>query len=127
MKKHQQYVNEQIKNDPVFARELAEAEQEVAIALAMAEIREKRGLTQQELAESAGLKQPQIARLESGTSMPSVTTLLRVLKVLNATIQLGSRDKLRVILDPNNHQKRVSPEVLRANKVVTLKRTKQYV
>ena len=127
MKKHQQYVNEHIKKDPAFAGELAEAEQEVAIALAMAEIREKRGLTQQELAESAGLKQPQIARLESGTSMPSVTTLLRVLKVLNATIQLGSRDKLRVILNPNNHQKRVSPEVLRANKVVTLKRTKQYV
>lgn len=126
MKKHQQYVNEQIKKDPAFAGELAEAEQEVAIALAMAEIREKRGLTQQELAESAGLKQPQIARLESGTSMPSVTTLLRVLKVLNATIQLGSHDKLRVILDPNNHRKRISTEMSRANKVVTLKRTKQY-
>ncbi len=58
--------------------------------------------------------------------MPSVTTLWRVLKALNATIQLGPHDNLRVLLDPNNHQKRVSPEASRANKVVMLKRTKQY-
>ncbi len=88
MKTHRQYVDEQIKKNPKFAETLAKAEQEVAIAVALAKLRERRGLTQTELAKRTGIKQPQIARLESGAHFPTVTTLQKLLGVLGGKLEL---------------------------------------
>lgn len=38
MKTHRQYIDEQIKNHPKFANTLAEAEQDVAIAVELAKL-----------------------------------------------------------------------------------------
>ncbi|MDD3976717.1 CBS domain-containing protein [Methanomicrobium antiquum] len=51
-----------------------------------AEIREKRielGLTQSEIAEKSGLSQSMIARIESGTVDPRVSTIKKIVDVLN--------------------------------------------
>ena len=88
MKTHRQYINEQIKKDPKFADALAKAEQEVGIAMELANLRERRGLSQMELAKLTGMKQPQIARLESGAYFPSFSTLQKLLGVLGGKMEL---------------------------------------
>ncbi len=88
MKTHRQYINEQIKKDPKFADAVAKAEQEVGIAVVLANLRERRGLSQMELAKLTGMKQPQIARLESGAYFPSFSTLQKLLDVLGGKMEL---------------------------------------
>ena len=96
MKPLRQYVHEQIKRSPRFAQHLEGAEADVNLAIALAQLREQRGLSQRELAERAGMKQPQIARLEKGAQLPNVATLWRVLSVLGATLELGPDGHCRV-------------------------------
>jgi hypothetical protein len=57
MNTHRQYINEQIKKEPKFAKALEKAEQEVGIAVELARLRERRGLSQTELAKLTGMKQ----------------------------------------------------------------------
>lgn len=90
MKTHRQYINEQIKKGSKFSDALAKAEQEVGIAVELANLRERRELSQTELAKLTGMKQPQIARLESGAYFPSFRTLQRLLGILSGKIELTS-------------------------------------
>jgi len=90
MKTHRQYIDEQNKKHAKFAADLAEADREVAIAVELAKLRERRGLSQTEVARLAGMKQPQIARLESGAYFPQLGTLLKLLGVLGGKLELGS-------------------------------------
>lgn len=89
MKALRRYVDEQIKKSPNFANELEEADAEVRLAIELARVREQRGLTQRQLAVRAGMKQPQVARLEQGGVLPNMSTLLRVLQVLGARLEIG--------------------------------------
>jgi len=89
MKPLRRYVNEQIKKNPEFAKELEEADAEVRLAIELARVRERRGLTQRQLAALVGMKQPQIARLEQGGQLPNMSTLLRLLTVLGARMEIG--------------------------------------
>lgn len=49
--------------------------------------REHLGLTQKELAERAGNKQPSLARLEGGKSTPRTTTLMKLAKAMDLSIE----------------------------------------
>lgn len=89
MKTHRQYIDEQLKKSPKFADDLAEAEQEVAIAVQLANLRERRGLSQTDLANLTGIKQPQIARLERGAHLPALATLRRLLAALGGKLELS--------------------------------------
>lgn len=51
-------------------------------------LRIQRGLTQAQLAGMVGTRQPSIARLENGTSVPSLSFLDRIAKALDARIEL---------------------------------------
>jgi len=51
-------------------------------------LRMLRGLTQAQLAEMVGTRQPSIARLENGTSIPSLSFLQKVAAALNARIEV---------------------------------------
>jgi len=61
--------------NPEFVREYEALEEEFALASAVIGARAHAGLTQDELAERMGTSQSAIARLESGRSRPSTTTL----------------------------------------------------
>jgi transcriptional regulator with XRE-family HTH domain len=50
--------------------------------------RVRAGITQRELALISGMKQPQIARIENGTTQPSIPTLGRVLETLGYELVL---------------------------------------
>lgn len=91
-----QYVDEQIKKRPEFARNLAEANAEVTVAVTLARLREQRGLSQRELAVRTRIKQPQIAPLERGAQLPTLSTLMRLLTAMDAQIELGPHQHCRV-------------------------------
>ena len=48
--------------------------------------RQSKEITQQALEELSGVRQPIIARLESGTTDPKLTTILRILRPLGKTL-----------------------------------------
>lgn len=77
-------------NDPsVVSPEIkAEVEFETALIGKIIEAREEMGLSQRELANLSGIKQPAIARLERGTTVPKVDTLIRLLVPLGKTLAI---------------------------------------
>jgi DNA-binding XRE family transcriptional regulator len=54
----------------------------------VARLRIQRGLTQAQLAEMVGTRQPSIARLENGSSNPSLSFLNKIAVALNAKIEV---------------------------------------
>ncbi|MFA5873631.1 MAG: helix-turn-helix transcriptional regulator [Anaerolineales bacterium] len=70
--------------DPEFVAAADELEPGYQIA----HLRIQRGLTQAQLAEMVGTRQPSIARLENGSSVPSLSFLERIAKALDARIEL---------------------------------------
>jgi transcriptional regulator with XRE-family HTH domain len=85
LKSHRQFVQEQIEKSPEFAQEYDQSQNETRFAVALAMLREERGLTQQQLAESSGLSQPMLARYENG-QIPTVPTLQRLAAALSARV-----------------------------------------
>ena len=70
--------------DPEFVAAASELEPGYQIA----RLRLLRGLTQAELASRVGTRQPSIARLENGSSVPSLSFLERIAEALDARIEL---------------------------------------
>ena len=89
MKAHRQYVKEEIKRHPRFAKDLEEARIEVRMAVLLARLREERGFSQRDLARITGIKQPQIARIEKGCHLPTLETLWLLTDALHAKVILG--------------------------------------
>ena len=74
--------------DPAFATAWQEAEEEFSIAREVIRARTAAGLSQQELAERLDTTQSVIARLESGTHAPSVSTLRRVAEATHSKLRI---------------------------------------
>ena len=68
--------------------EFVAASHELEPGYQVARLRIQHGLTQAQLAELVGTHQPSIARLENGTSDPSLAFLKRIAKALDAVIEL---------------------------------------
>ena len=79
--------------DPEYVREYDALEEEFALASAVIGARAHADLTQEELAARMGTSQSAIARLESGRSRPSTTTL--------AKLAAATGTKLRVSFVPD--------------------------
>ncbi|HVQ44114.1 MAG TPA: helix-turn-helix transcriptional regulator [Candidatus Saccharimonadia bacterium] len=88
MKDWKSYKEESLKNDPELAHLYDELEPEYQLARSFIEARIAKGLTQIELAQKAGVGQTVIARLESGTSNPTVATVSKVARVLGQEYRL---------------------------------------
>lgn len=71
-------------NDPEFVK----AAETLEPGYQIARLRILRGLTQAQLAEMVGTRQPSIARLENGTSLPSLSFLQKIATALNARIEV---------------------------------------
>jgi len=63
------------------------AAEELEPGYQVARLRIMRGLTQAQLAEMVGTRQPSIARLENGSSVPSLSFLTRIAEALDAKIE----------------------------------------
>lgn len=79
-------------NDPEFRKAYDALENEPAIALELIRARTRAGMTQAELARQMKTTQSAIARMESGKSFPSLSTLARLSE--------ATGEKLTVVLEP---------------------------
>ena len=69
--------------------EIAESKLRVELIGELIAARKEKGLTQRELETLSGVKQPIIARMESGSSIPNLSTVLKVLAPLGKTLYIG--------------------------------------
>mgnify|MGYP002682484510 FL=1 len=83
MVKFKDWEAEKLKDD-----EFATLAREMEPGYQIARLRIKEGLTQKELAEKAGTQQSAIARIENGMTMPTLTTLRKIGKALNAKVHI---------------------------------------
>ena len=68
--------------------EFIAAAEELEPGYQVARLRLLRGITQTQLAEMVGTRQPSIARLENGSSHPSLSFLNKIAAALNAKIEV---------------------------------------
>jgi len=68
-----------------------------AFSAALIRLRLAKGLTQEDLAKRLNTKQESIARLESGGSLPSLSTMKRVADALDAELEINLRPKRKSI------------------------------
>lgn len=69
--------------------EIAESDLRVALIGELIKARKERGLSQRELEALSGVKQPVIARMENGSTVPNLNTILKVLAPLGKTLYIG--------------------------------------
>lgn len=69
--------------------EIAESNLRVALIGELIAARKEKGLTQRDLEDLSGVKQPIIARMESGSTTPNLSTVLKVLAPLGKTLYIG--------------------------------------
>ncbi|MEQ1694948.1 MAG: helix-turn-helix transcriptional regulator [Hyphomicrobiaceae bacterium] len=84
--------------DDDYRREYDALEEEFALASELISARSRAGLTQEELAEKMDTSQSAIARMESGRTIPSGSTLKRFARAT------GTR--LRITFEPEKSPKR---------------------
>ena len=75
--------------DPEFRKEYEALEPEYKLASALIRLRLAKGLTQEQLAKLLNTKQESIARLESGGSLPSLSTVKKVADALDAEVEIN--------------------------------------
>ncbi len=81
--------------DPEFRKEYEALEPEYKLASTIIRLRLAKGLTQEQLAKLLNTKQESIARLESGGSLPSLSTMKKVANALDAELEINLRPKSR--------------------------------
>ncbi len=88
----------QLMQNTEFKAEYEALEPEYKLASALIRLRLARGLTQEQLANLLNTKQESIARLESGRSLPSLSTVKKVANALDAEIEISIKPKDEVKL-----------------------------
>ncbi len=75
--------------DSEFRTEYEALETEHKLASALIRLRLAKGLTQEDLARLMKTKQESIARLESGNSLPSLSTVKKAAEALDAELEIN--------------------------------------
>ena len=66
--------------------EIAESDLRVALISDLIDARNEKGITQRELEQLSGVSQPVIARMESGSTIPKLDTVMKILAALGKTL-----------------------------------------
>jgi transcriptional regulator with XRE-family HTH domain len=83
--------------EPEFKKEYEALEPEYKLASSLIRLRLAKGLTQEQLAKLLNTKQESIARLESGNSLPSLSTVKKVAAALDAELEINLRPKSQTL------------------------------
>ena len=78
-----------VRKELLTPEEIAESDLRVALIGELIKARKERGLSQRELEALSGVKQPVIARMENGSTVPNLNTILKVLATLGKTLYIG--------------------------------------
>lgn len=87
------YEWQDVRKELFTAEEIAASDLRVALIGELVKARQEKGITQKQLEELSGVKQPVIARIENGTSVPKISTILRVLAPLGKTLAVVPLEK----------------------------------
>ena len=79
---------EEVRKDIFTPKEIAESDLRVALIGELIKARQGKGLSQKKLEEISGVKQPIIARMEKGTTIPKLDTVLKILVPLGKTLKI---------------------------------------
>src|SRR2546430_1540662 len=82
-------IRRQEKADPEYRKVRARFARAEAVARLLIQFRMKHNLTQEQLAQLMGTSAPAISRLESGTHVPSLTTLSRLAEAAGERLVIG--------------------------------------
>ncbi len=74
--------------DPGYGEAFESHRLEFELARQLIELRVKSGLSQQELADKMGTSQSSIARIESGTALPSLRTLQKLAEATDTDLRI---------------------------------------
>lgn len=85
-----QFKTKALKN-PVVKAEYEAFEPEYEVVKTIINQRIKRGWSQTELAKAVGSRQPVISRLERGEGNPSLSTLQKIAKALDLSLQISMK------------------------------------
>jgi DNA-binding XRE family transcriptional regulator len=83
-------IRKELLDDPAVKREYDALEPEFQLASSLIQARIEKKLTQADVAKKAGISQVMVARLESGASNPTVSTVNKVAHVLGKEFRLVS-------------------------------------
>lgn len=86
---------EEVRQEIFSPKEIAESDLRVALIGEIIKARKELGLSQRELGMLSGVKQPIIARMEKGTAVPNLNTVLKVLAPLGKTLYIGDLPKTK--------------------------------
>ena len=78
-----------VRKELLTPEEIAESDLRVALIGELIKARKERGLSQRELEALSGVIQPVIARMENGSTVPNLNTILKVLAPLGKTLYIG--------------------------------------
>lgn len=79
----------QLMKNPAFKKAYEESQVEYQIARAIIRARIENGYTQKQLAKKLNTKQSVISRVENAKTIPSISFLKRVAKVLDTSLQVN--------------------------------------
>lgn len=79
---------EELEKEIFTPEEIAASDLRVALISEMIKVRESQGISQRKLEELSGVAQPVIARMEKGTTSPSIDTVLKFLVPLGMTLKI---------------------------------------
>ena len=82
-------IRHQEKADPEYRKVRARFARAEAVARLLIQFRMKHNLTQEQLAQLMGISAPAISRIESGTHVPSLTTLSRLAEAAGERLVIG--------------------------------------
>jgi transcriptional regulator with XRE-family HTH domain len=83
--------------DPEFRNEYEALEPKYKLASTLIRLRLAKGFTQEQLAQLLHTKQESIARLESGGSLPSLSTVKKLATALDAELEINFRPKVHSV------------------------------
>ena len=80
--------DDQLEQEFYTAEEIEASNIRVALMGALIKARKEQGVSQRDLESMSGVRQPAIARMEKGTSSPTLDTLIKVLLPLGKTLSI---------------------------------------
>ncbi|MBQ8231290.1 MAG: helix-turn-helix transcriptional regulator [Lachnospiraceae bacterium] len=83
----------EVREEMFTPEEIAESDLRVALIGEIIKARQEKGISQRELERLSGVKQPVIARMENGSTVPNLSTVLKVLASLGKTLYIGDLKK----------------------------------
>ena len=84
---------EAVRRELFTPEEIAESDLRVALIGEIIKARQEKGITQRQLEELSGVKQPVIARMENGSTVPNISTVIKVLAALGKTLYIGDIER----------------------------------